>query len=173
EVPPIVHEVLRAPGQPLNVSTRAFMQPRFGHDFSHVRIHDDALAASSARAVNALAYTAGREIVFDSGQYSPGTPEGRKLISHELAHVLQNGGSTPSAGMNSLARSAPASIGSVNDPSEAQADKAAEAVVSERTPSEIRASVNLGVHTGAQQPLRRKEIGKKTFAVGKIIEAEN
>src|SRR6266481_6002155 len=57
EVPPIVHEVLRSPGQPLDAATRAFMEPRFGHDFSRVRVHTDAKAAASARAVNALAYT--------------------------------------------------------------------------------------------------------------------
>src|SRR5712692_51863 len=57
EVPDIVHEVLRSPGQPLNAATRAFMEPRFGHDFSQVRVHTDAKAAESARAVNGQAYT--------------------------------------------------------------------------------------------------------------------
>src|SRR5262245_44078336 len=56
-VPPIVHEVLRSPGQPLDAQTRAFMEPRFGHDFSGVRVHTDARAAESAQAVNSLAYT--------------------------------------------------------------------------------------------------------------------
>ena len=60
EVPPIVHEVLRSPGQPLDAATRAFMEPRFGHDFSNVRVHTDAKAAESARTVNALAYTVKR-----------------------------------------------------------------------------------------------------------------
>ena len=59
QVPPIVHEVLRSPGQPLDAATRAFMEPRFGHDFSGVRVHTDAQAADSARAVNAQAYTVG------------------------------------------------------------------------------------------------------------------
>src|SRR5215211_6440422 len=63
-VPPIVHEVLRTPGQPLDRGTRAFMEPRFGHDFSRVRVHADGKAAEAARAVNALAFTVGRDMVF-------------------------------------------------------------------------------------------------------------
>ncbi|MCK4791236.1 MAG: DUF4157 domain-containing protein [Desulfobacteraceae bacterium] len=88
-VPPIVHEVLRSSGQPLDVTTRAFMEPRFGHDFSQVRVHTDARAARSAKAVNALAYTVGNDIVFDKGQYSPDTNEGNRILAHELSHVLQ------------------------------------------------------------------------------------
>jgi LysM repeat protein len=91
-VPPIVHEVLRSPGRPLDVATRAFMEPRFGHDFSQVRIHADAKAAESARAVNALAYTVGRDVVFGAARYEPGTEAGRRLLAHELAHVVQQGG---------------------------------------------------------------------------------
>ena len=59
EVPPIVHEVLSSPGQPLDAQTRAYMEPRFGHDFSGVRVHTDAKAMESARTVNARAYTHG------------------------------------------------------------------------------------------------------------------
>jgi hypothetical protein len=62
-VPPVVHEVLRSPGAPLDPSTRAFMEPRFGHDFSRVRVHADTRAAESARAVKARAYTVGRDVV--------------------------------------------------------------------------------------------------------------
>lgn len=93
-IPPIVHEVLRSPGQPLDRETRAFMEPRFGHDFGYVRVHADARAAESARAVNALAYTVGREVVFDEGQYVPGTKQGRQLLAHELTHVVQQSGIT-------------------------------------------------------------------------------
>jgi hypothetical protein len=88
-VPPIVHEVLRSPGQPLDPTTRAFMEPRFGHDFSQVRVHTDGRAAESARAVNALAYTAGRAVVFATGRYAPFTARGQSLLTHELAHVVQ------------------------------------------------------------------------------------
>jgi Domain of unknown function (DUF4157) len=87
--PPIVHEVLRSPGQPLDVVTRAFMEPRFGHDFTQVRVHTDARAAASAQAVNALAYTVGNHVVFGAGQYAPGSDEGRRLLAHELTHVMQ------------------------------------------------------------------------------------
>ncbi len=140
EVPPIVHDVLRSPGQPLDSSTRSFFEPRFGHDFSAVqvskvepslaqskltlarpddhyereadmmaeqiasatvpkansgydfsglRIHTDARAAESAQAVNAQAYTVGRDLVFGAGRYAPGTYEGRRLLAHELTHSLQ------------------------------------------------------------------------------------
>jgi hypothetical protein len=65
------------------------MESRFGHDFSQVRVHTDARAGASAKAVNALAYTVGRDIVFAAGQYAPGTVSGKKLLAHELTHVLQ------------------------------------------------------------------------------------
>jgi len=91
-VPPIVHDVFNSPGQPLHAGTRAFMEPRFGHDFSQVRVHTDARAAESARAVNALAYTVGRDVVFGKGEYEPGTSEGKRLMAHELTHVVQQGG---------------------------------------------------------------------------------
>ncbi len=67
EAPSIVHDVLRSPGQPLDPSTRAFMEPRFGYDFSRVRVHDDSRAAKSAEAVNAQAYTVGNQLVFGAG----------------------------------------------------------------------------------------------------------
>ncbi len=91
-VPLIVHDVLNSPGQPLDAGTRAFMEPRFGHDFSRVRVHTDARAAESARSVNALAYTVGRDVVFGAGQYAPGMSEGRRLLAHELTHTLQQVG---------------------------------------------------------------------------------
>jgi hypothetical protein len=89
--PPLVQEVLAGPGQPLDSSTRDFMEPRFGYDFSRVRIHNDARAADSARSVNALAYTIGTDVVFGAGQYSPATAQGHRLLAHELAHVVQQG----------------------------------------------------------------------------------
>jgi hypothetical protein len=91
-VPPVVHDVLRSPGQPLDAATRAHMEPRFGCDFSRVRVHTDARAAESARAVHALAYTVGRDVVFGPGQYAPGTQVGRRLLAHELAHTVQQRG---------------------------------------------------------------------------------
>lgn len=88
-VPPIVNEVLQSPGQPLDTATRAFMEPRFGHDFGRVRVHADETAARSAEAVNALAYTVGRDVVFGAGQYAPRTSAGRRLLAHELTHTVQ------------------------------------------------------------------------------------
>ncbi|WP_446742789.1 eCIS core domain-containing protein [Silvibacterium acidisoli] len=92
EAPDSVHTALRSPGSPLDESTQSWMGARFGLDFRHVRIHADAAAAESARAVNALAYTVGRDIVFDSGQYRPQSHEGRRLLAHELSHVVQQQG---------------------------------------------------------------------------------
>jgi hypothetical protein len=91
-VPSIVDEVLATPGQPLASSARGFMEPRFGRDFSRVRVHTDARAAESAQAVNAMAYTVGNDIVFDRGHYQPDTPPGRYLLAHELAHTVQQQG---------------------------------------------------------------------------------
>ncbi len=89
--PPPVSDVLRAPGEPLDSTTRAFMEARFGRDLSQVRVHADQRAAHSARGLNALAYTVGQDVVFGAGQYRVGSSEGRKLIAHELTHVLQQG----------------------------------------------------------------------------------
>jgi hypothetical protein len=89
EAPPIVHEVLRSPGQPLDASSRAFMEPRFGRDFSSIRVHTDARAVESARSMNAFAYSVGQHIGFATGSYAPCTAEGKKLLAHELAHTMQ------------------------------------------------------------------------------------
>jgi hypothetical protein len=89
--PTIVHDVLRSPGHPLDHATRAFMEPRFGADFSQVRVHSDAKAAESAETVSALAYTVGRDVVFNRGQFSPESLTGRQLLAHELTHVVQQG----------------------------------------------------------------------------------
>lgn len=88
-VPPIVDDVLSAPGRSLDPTVRRFMESRIGHDFSQVRVHADARAADSAAAVNALAYTVGQDIVFGPGRYAPQTSEGRRLLAHELTHVVQ------------------------------------------------------------------------------------
>lgn len=88
-VPPVVYDVLRLPGQPLNSAMRDFMEPRFGRDFGVVRVHDDAKAAESAQAVNALAYTVGHHIVFGAGQYASGSSAARQTLAHELTHVIQ------------------------------------------------------------------------------------
>jgi hypothetical protein len=78
-------------GAPLPPAVRSYFEPRFGHDFSRVRIHADGQAAAAARAVRARAFTLGDHVVFDSGEFAPATAEGRRLIAHELAHVVQQG----------------------------------------------------------------------------------
>jgi len=89
EVPSVVHEALNSPSQPLDHETLAFMDAGFGHDFSQVRVHTDSKASESARAINALAYTVGRDIVFGANHYAPNTNAGKRLVAHELTHVVQ------------------------------------------------------------------------------------
>ncbi len=93
--PPVVDEVLQSSGQPLDRATREFMEERFGYDFGSVRIHRDARAAESARAVQARAYTVGHDVVFAGGSFAPETNAGRELLAHELTHVLQQSAMPP------------------------------------------------------------------------------
>ena len=95
EAPATVREVLGSTGRPLDASTRAFFEPRFGRDLGDVRVHADAEAAASARAVGALAYTVGRDVVFGAGSYAPHSEAGRRLLAHELTHTLQQNGAPP------------------------------------------------------------------------------
>jgi hypothetical protein len=114
EVRPIVSEVLRSPGHPLDTATRDFMEPRFGHDFSRVRMHTDARAAESARAVGALAYTVGQDVVFGAKEYAPASQHGRGLLAHELAHTIQQrnaAGGPPSADPHGIFESSAAAAG--------------------------------------------------------------
>jgi hypothetical protein len=123
KVPSIVHETLRSSGQPLDAETRSFMESRFGHDFSQVRIHTDAQAAKSARAVNALAYTVGQDVVFAAGQYAPGTRTGDRLLTHELAHVVQQSGRPVPVGMPQVS-----AMTSLNHPLEREATASADRI---------------------------------------------
>jgi hypothetical protein len=84
-----VDEALASPGRPLEPVFRQDMEQRFGHDFSRVRVHSGGAAEQSAREVRANAYTAGHNIVFGAGRFSPGTEEARRLLAHELTHVIQ------------------------------------------------------------------------------------
>ncbi|HYH79035.1 MAG TPA: DUF4157 domain-containing protein [Longimicrobium sp.] len=121
--PAAVHEVLASPGAPLDAGTRAYMEPRFGHSFAHVRVHADERAARSAAAVGAHAYAVGRDVVFGAGRYAPSSAHGRRLIAHELAHVVQQAGSgdaTPRASLE---------VGAADAPEERQAEAAAERVM--------------------------------------------
>ncbi len=90
-------------GQPLDAGTRAFMEPRFGHDFSGIRVYTDQRAADSAQSMNALAYTVGQDVVFGAGQYTPSTCQGQRLLAHELAHIVQQSRGGPRPVLNPAA----------------------------------------------------------------------
>jgi Domain of unknown function (DUF4157)/OmpA family len=90
--PASVDRVLASSGRPIEPALQQDMEQRFGHDFSRVRVHSGAAAEQSAQDVNAYAYTVGRNIVFGAGQFEPGTHEGRRLLAHELTHVVQQSG---------------------------------------------------------------------------------
>src|SRR5262249_62030497 len=90
--PPLVERVLASPGGELERRERESFEPRLGRDFSGVRIHVDSAAAESARAVGAHAYAAGSHVVFGAGRYRPETDDGRRLLAHELVHVVQQSG---------------------------------------------------------------------------------
>lgn len=122
-VPSIVRDVLESSGQPLSETARESMERRFGHDFSHVRVHSDARAGESARAVNALAFTVGSKIVFAPGEYRPFSPDGQRLLAHELTHVVQQRGAAGSLSALSIADSS------------SQAEREAESVASGAPPT--------------------------------------
>jgi len=155
EVPPIVHEVLRSPGQPLDPATRAFFEPRFGYDFSQVRMHTDTQASESAQAVSALAYTVGQDVVF--GHYAPSTNMGRQLLAHELSHVIQQTGHDRAASIKqdfplsqalvspTHLRPLPVRVGANSDAAEQEADRMANQVMQQSRPS-IGPTAFMGMH---------------------------
>ncbi|MBD0372209.1 MAG: DUF4157 domain-containing protein [Pyrinomonadaceae bacterium] len=136
-VPPVVHEVLRSQGRPLDSETRAFMESRFDHDFSQVRVHTDAKAAESARAVNAVAYTVGPDVVFGAGMYSPATPGGQRLLAHELTHVVQQHDAT-AQGVQAM------SIEDETSPAEMEAERMSRDVTSGAPVSPVRETMRAG-----------------------------
>lgn len=144
--PPIVHDVLNSPGRPLDEGVRSFLEPRFGHDFSGVRIHTDSRAAESARSVNALAYTVGRDIVFASGQFVPESPAGKRLLAHELTHVVQQqqwGGPASMAANPAPGATLPL-IASGHSPAEREADLLADRVMAGHSVAGRRLAVPAG-----------------------------
>ncbi len=121
-----VNEALDSPGQSLDAATRAEMESRLGHDFTNVRVHADATAANAARAVNARAYALGNDIVFGAGAYEPNTQAGKRLLAHELTHVVQQGdaeGTTTRRFAN-----AGLSLSQPSDRAEQEASRSAEAI---------------------------------------------
>lgn len=114
-----VDAVVRSPGTPLSAEARAFTEPRFGHDFSAVRVHTDERAADSAVGVSARAYTVGSHLVFAPGQYTMSTSAGKELLAHELTHVVQQ---------SAASADTPTEISAPSDPYEQEAARAAREV---------------------------------------------
>jgi hypothetical protein len=139
--PPIVHEVLRSAGESLDEEIHETMRARFGKDFSEVRVHTDAAAAGSAKALQANAYTVGRHIAFAAGRYTPGTVEGQSLLAHELTHVIQQGNGAMPVGR--------LSVSTPSDAAERQADRASAGEgppVTSTAPVMVHRSPNDGSH---------------------------
>ena len=88
---PSVSSLIPGSGRPLDPGTRTFMEPHFGHDFSQVRVHTGPEAEQAAASIHARAFTLGRDIVFGAREYDPGSTTGRRLLAHELTHVVQQG----------------------------------------------------------------------------------
>ena len=155
--PPIVNEVLRSPGQPIDPLMRNRMESSFDHDFSQVRLHTDERASESAKAINAEAYTAKNHVVLASDVYSPGTHSEKQLLAHELTHVIQQ-----TRGRQDQQRWGNRSFNSL----ETDAAKAAQQVDSS-------AQVNIALHGIA--PCIQRKARKKTDAStvgGEILEAK-
>jgi hypothetical protein len=145
---------VRAPGhggEALPKATREFFEPRFGHDFSAVRVHAGAEATRGARAVEARAYTLGKDIVFGRGEYAPGTAEGTRLLAHELTHVVQQKNGVSLKG----------GIGQVGDAYERHADAVADAVVAGRSAGALLAQGPRGAGNAAGAAIQREEPGPK------------
>ena len=110
---------LNGHGSPLPEATRSFFEPRFGADFSHVRVHTDSHAAETARSINAKAFTVGPNIAFASGHYAPHSAEGQKILAHELTHVVQQ-----SAGSRKVSRDAEPATSKTSKEKQSSAPKA-------------------------------------------------
>ena len=126
--PERVQEVINSSGEPLDGTTRAFMEPRFGHDFRNVRVHTDARAAESAGALNANAYTVGNHVVFGNGNYLPGTSTGQQLLAHELTHVVQQSAGASNSGNGATVRRQAAPAAPAKTPSKPKQTEKAPAV---------------------------------------------
>jgi hypothetical protein len=148
EAPPIVDEVLRTAGQPLDRDERKFFEARLGRDLGAIRIHSDIRAAESARAVEALAYTVGNHVVFGSGRYAPRNAESRKLLAHELAHTLQQSVTPVAFAANRAAG------GEAGDSLEHEADRASDDVE-----KNIPGSISPKSAATSWPPLQRAKVG--------------
>jgi hypothetical protein len=147
----MVQDVVQSPGQALDAESRAFFEPRFGHDFSHVRVHRDASAAQSARAIHALAYAAGPHIVLRDGAPSTRSIAGRELLAHELAHVVQQ-----SSGLLDVPHGAQITLRPARDPLEQQADQTAGRVLTSVLPLQSKSIRPLPIVAGSPMVVQRR-----------------
>jgi Domain of unknown function (DUF4157) len=129
--PAPVKEVVGSGGDALDSGTREDMEARFGHDFGDVRVHTDDQATESARSVNAHAYTVGSDVVFQRDRYAPGSEDGRKMLAHELTHVIQQ----RSGPVDGAPAPGGIRISDPSDPFERQAASTAEQIVSGPAPA--------------------------------------
>ena len=120
-LPAVLQSALRDSGSPLDSATRQLMERRVGHDFGSVRVHSDAQAAASTRALDALAITSGSHILFGAGAYALDQPRGQGLLAHELVHVVQHQRFAASTNGRLLSQA--------NDPAERQADALVQSVM--------------------------------------------
>ncbi len=141
-------------GTPLDEGTRDFMESRLGADFSDVRVHTDGAASESARSVNAQAYTVGTDVVFQSGKYERHTDDGRKMLAHELTHVVQQKAGpvagTPTAGGISLSHP--------SDPFEQAAERSSQQAVAADAAAPPAASVSPAPSVQRQEEEREEEV---------------
>jgi hypothetical protein len=123
------HDVIpEGSGEPMDAEMRPLMESRFGADFSDVRLHTDSEAAAAAKALDAEAYTFGRDIYFAQGRYSPHSRESQHLLAHELTHTIQQS-SLPDRAQSASRASEDVFVGAVDDPLEQEAEDAADLVV--------------------------------------------
>jgi lipoprotein-anchoring transpeptidase ErfK/SrfK/Zn-dependent peptidase ImmA (M78 family) len=160
-VPPIVHEVLRQPGKPLDAASREFFEPRFGRSFSDVRIHDDAHAAASADAIGARAYTYGHNIVLGAHLSHSGEVKDRGVLAHELVHVTQHSRATISTRAEQ--------VGVAHSAAETEADSLAERIMKAR--SEVQAS-RTSSHIQRLLPLHHDIADTAAFRAAQFSESQ-
>lgn len=142
-IPTVVSEVLNTPGRSLDHNTKSFMESRFGHDFSGVRVHTSSQSALSAESIQARAYTHSNHIVFGSNEFAPETDSGKRLLAHELTHVVQQSGGV----------STKLKVGSHDDSLEQEADRVAETVMTSSEPV-----VSLQQNTGVLPSIQRERL---------------
>ena len=159
--PPVVHELLESPGEPLDPATRTSMESSFGYDFGHVRMHSDERAARSTEAVGAAAYTVGPHVAFGRGLYEPNTAAGQKVLAHELAHVVEDEGASMPTTLT---------VGREHDPAEREAEAQASRVTAATSRAHgSQAAVRHAAGRGRTAVLRRTSLGALLGGAGGLI----